>query len=99
MLNHMGEIKNSRSEQPSRRSQIQLWHPRASTAGSAIARQSCSQESNIFFQYDEENILHCMGLLGITTHVILLIINQMLLIEADAGLLNGLVLDLLNFKE
>lgn len=31
--------------------------------------------------------------------VILLIINQMLLIEADTGLLNGLVLDLLNFKE
>lgn len=40
-----------------------------------------------------------MSLLGNTTHVILLIINQMLLIEADAGLLNGLVLDLLNFKK
>lgn len=40
-----------------------------------------------------------MGLLGNATHAIPLIINQMLLIEADTGLLNGLVLDLLNFKE
>lgn len=97
MLNHMGEIKNSRSEQPSCTSQTQLWRPRISTAGSAIARQYCSQKSNIFSQYSEENILHCMGLLCNTTHAILLIINQMLLTETDTGLLNGLVLDLLNF--
>lgn len=37
--------------------------------------------------------------LVIPSHVILLVINQMLFIEADTELLNGLVLDLLNFKE
>lgn len=36
--------------------------------------------------------------LVIPSHVIL-IINQMLFIEADRELLNGLVLDLLNYKE
>lgn len=54
----------------------------------------------IFFSSTVKKI-HCTAwvFLVIPPYVILLIINQMLLIEADTGLLNGLVLDLLNFKE
>lgn len=56
--------------------------------------------SKTIFYSSKMDKIHCTTwvILVIPSHVIL-IINQMLFIEADTELLNGLVLDLLNYKE